>query len=77
MNRFEIGRKLIELRGDRTQQEVATANGLSVAAIGMYERGERIPRDEIKVRLARFYGKTVDDIFFTSNDTDSVEKVAQ
>lgn len=75
MNRFEIGRKLIELRGDRTQQEVALANGLSVAAIGMYERGERIPRDEIKVRLARYYGKTVDDIFFQSNDTVSVEKV--
>ena len=72
MDTKEIGNRLIELRGDRTQLQVATDNGLSVSAIGMYERGERIPRDEIKVRLARYYEKTVEYIFFNQNDTDSV-----
>lgn len=64
MNSADIGKKLLELRGSRTQEEVAKANDISVAAIGMYERGERIPRDEVKIRLAKYYEKTVQEIFF-------------
>lgn len=64
MNATDIGQRLIELRGNRTQEEVAKALGVSVSAIGMYERGERIPRDEIKIALAKFYDKTVQSIFF-------------
>ena len=74
MDKKAIGKRLIELRGSRTQNEVAQAIGISVAAVGMYERGERIPRDEIKVKLAVFYGKTVSEIFFDKNDTPSVSK---
>ena len=65
MNALEIGKRLIDLRGNRTQEEVARDNDLSLSAIGMYERGERIPKDEIKIRLAKYYGKTVQEIFFT------------
>lgn len=64
MDSMAIGRKLIELRGNRTQDEVAKALGISISAIGMYERGERIPRDEIKVSLAKYYNTTVQAIFF-------------
>lgn len=64
MNSVDVGKRLIKLRGNRTQQDVAKANNLSVSAIGMYERGERIPRDEIKIRLAKYYGVPVQDIFF-------------
>jgi DNA-binding XRE family transcriptional regulator len=60
-----IGRQLCELRGARTQQEIADALEVSVSTIGMYERGERIPKDEIKVKLAELYGKTVQEIFFS------------
>lgn len=72
MNSVQIGKKLIELRGCRTQEEVARDNGLSVSAIGMYERGERIPRDEIKIKLAKYYGVSVGDIFFAPQDTKCV-----
>lgn len=65
MDAIIIGKKLIELRGSRTQEEVAKAVDISPAAIGMYERGERIPRDEVKIRLAEYYAKSVQDIFFT------------
>ena len=64
MNATDIGKRLVELRGNRTQDEVARSVGLSLSAIGMYERGERIPRDEIKLRLAKFYRKSVQEIFF-------------
>ena len=35
--------KLIELRGERSQKEVADALGISISALSMYENGERIP----------------------------------
>ena len=59
-----IGRKLVELRGKRTQEQVANAIGISVSALSMYERGERIPRDPIKIELAKYYKKSVQHIFF-------------
>ena len=41
----EIGKRLLELRGDKAREEVANAAGTSVSAISMYENGERVPRD--------------------------------
>ena len=61
----EIGQKLIQLRGARSRYEVAQAVGVSYNAIQMYESGERIPRDHIKIRLAKFYNVSVDELFFS------------
>ncbi len=63
------GSKLRELRGKRSREEIAGAVNVSVSAIAMYENEERSPRDEIKLRLAEFFGKTVQEIFFTQNVT--------
>lgn len=60
-----IGERLRDLRGSRTQKEVADACNISIAALGMYETGQRIPRDEVKVRLAKYYHRMVQTIFFT------------
>jgi len=60
-----IAEKLKTLRNNRSAQEVADACGISKSALAMYETAERIPRDEIKVKLARFYGTTVEAIFFS------------
>ena len=60
----EIGKRLQDLRGKRSQEEVANACDISPAAVGMYERGERIPRDEIKIRLARYFGVSVEELFY-------------
>lgn len=38
----------------------------SVLVLQMYENGQRIPRDNIKIKLANFYGVTVQTIFFDS-----------
>lgn len=56
--------KLKKLRGDKTQEEVASAIGISKSAWAMYERGERIPRDEVKVRIANYFKTSVQAIFF-------------
>lgn len=59
-----IGGKLRELRGDRTQKEVADAANVSVMAISKYERGLMIPSDSTKIALAEFYNTTVESLFF-------------
>ena len=67
MNNSLIARRLVELRGNKTQEEVAKAVGISVSALSMYENGSRIPRDNIKIRISNYYDTAIGDIFFTSN----------
>lgn len=64
MDSKKIGKKLRKLRGKRTLNEVAKKIGVSTSAMAMYERGERIPRDEIKVSIANFYDVSITDLFF-------------
>lgn len=64
MKKKSIGNILRELRGNKSRAEVANAVGVSTSAIAMYERGERIPRDDVKVRFAEYFKKPVAYIFF-------------
>ena len=68
MNRAIIGAKLRTLRGKTPRADVAKACGISVSAIQMYETGERIPSDDVKISLAKFFGDTVGSLFFDEND---------
>lgn len=74
MNKEKISQNLIALRGDRSAREVAEAIGISTSALWMYENGERIPRDEIKIKIAQYYGVSVEDLFFCAKDTRNVSK---
>lgn len=58
------GQRLRDLRGDKTVEAVAMDIGVSRSAIGMYEAEERVPRDDIKIRLAEYYKTTVQELFF-------------
>lgn len=64
MDGEKIGQILRGLRGEKSAVEVSSALGISKSALAMYERGDRIPRDEIKVRIAKDYKKSVQSIFF-------------
>lgn len=60
----KVAKRLQKLRGKRSRDEVAKAIGVSVSAIAMYENGERIPRDCVKIKFAQYYQKSVQEIFF-------------
>ena len=64
MYSLKIGNILRELRGERSIAEVADAVGITPSAVGNYEQGIRIPRDEIKKKIAEYFGKSVGEIFF-------------
>lgn len=59
-----IGERLLSLRGEKPQKEVADAVRVSCSAIAMYEGGHRIPRDEVKERIAAYYGKSIEELFY-------------
>ena len=57
-------KRLRELRGIRTQKEIAEQLGFSVQTLSSYERGFRTPSDKRKQLIADFYGATVQELFF-------------
>lgn len=64
MDKEIIGSKLRQLRGNTSRAEVARACNISVSTLQNYEDGFRIPKDDIKIRLADYYKVKVGDLFF-------------
>lgn len=59
-----IGQRIRQLRGEMTQEEAAKRIGVTKTALSMYENDERVPRDEIKKRIAALFGQTVGSLFY-------------
>lgn len=61
-----VGKRIKELRESKkySQETLANMIGTATSTISMYESGERIPRDEIKVKIAMALGKSVNYIFY-------------
>ena len=64
-DRTVIGERLKRLRGSRTQLEVANALKVTPMAVSQWENGLRMPSDDMKVKIAMYYKKSVMFIFFT------------
>ena len=59
------GKRLNTLRLAKgySMQDVCSATGISASSLSAYEAEQRIPRDEIKVRLAKFYNTAISELF--------------
>lgn len=68
MNAVAAGAKIRAMRGAESQQALADKLNISKSALAMYERGERIPRDEVKVRIAQHFGVSIESIFFAPTE---------
>lgn len=62
----EIGRRMKELRGERSMAEIAQALNISRQAYWKYEAGEITPSDEMKEKIAQYFQVSVSMLFFTS-----------
>lgn len=71
MDKEKIGMRLTELRGEKTQVEIAKEINVGQSTYAMYETGKRTPSDAVKVRIANYYKKTVQEIFFAPDITNS------
>lgn len=74
---MSIGTKLRALREQKqkTQQQVADDLNITKSALAMYERNRRVPRDEVKVRIATYYGESVQSIFLVLECTNCARYV--
>lgn len=66
LNREKIAKKLVELRGERTQEEMADMLGVGQSTYAMWESGKRMPSDEKKIKIAELHKMTVQEIFFAN-----------
>lgn len=64
MDKNIMAARLRELRGNIPRDTVCKSLGISMSSLSMYENGDRVPRDKVKVSLAKFYGKSITFIFF-------------
>ena len=66
MDKINIGKKLLYLRGTKSRDDVAKELGISPSTLAMYETGKRIPRDETKVKIANYYDVDIVELFYTA-----------
>lgn len=59
--------KKIRLKKGLTQQEVADKTNISISMLAMMENGYRRGSDETKIKLANFYKRSVESLFFANN----------
>ncbi len=59
-----IGEKIKKLRLAKkmTQSQLATELGVSTSTVGMYERGQRKPDNEMLIKLGRVFAVSVDSL---------------
>lgn len=62
---LSAGDKMRTLRGNKSQEQVAEDLGIPVSTYASYEQGARIPRDSMKRKIADYYNRTVQFIFFS------------
>ena len=65
---MSVGEKLKELRGNKSQSKIAADIGITKSSWAMYEKNERTPRDEVKVAIANYFKKSVQEIFFANQE---------
>jgi len=66
MDKNVIAMRLRNLRKDKSIREVAKDINISASALAMYETGKRIPKDSIKLLLAKYYNTSVEALFFAN-----------
>lgn len=64
---MKLGNKVRKYRfehNEMTQQELANAVGVTRLTIHSIETGKFIPSTLLALKIAKFFGKTIEDIFF-------------
>ena len=62
-----IGQRIKSLREalNISRDNFCKSVGITLSALSMYENGQRVPRDEIKVKIARTLNTSIETLFFS------------
>ena len=61
-------KRLVELRGSRTQKQMAVELGIPASTYAMIESGHCFPRKKLQKKIADHFHTTVDILFFQTDD---------
>lgn len=64
MGNFGTTIKSLREKKGLSREELAEMVGVSISSIQMYENGERVPRDGVKIKIAEVFNTSVESIFF-------------
>jgi len=64
MDRAQIAKRLVALRGAKSRELVAQELNSSIRALVSFETGYWVPRDSVKVQMSKYYGVSVESLFF-------------
>lgn len=78
MDAKEIGAALEAARiaAGKTKRDVARETGISYSAYCSYEYGEREAKNNTIIKLAEYYGTTVDNLLGINNGSDDAEPIS-
>ena len=71
---MRLGNNLRKFRFEKdemTQQALANAVGVTRLTIHSIEKGKFVPSTLLALKLARFFGKTVEEVFYIIEDKES------
>ena len=60
--------RMVALRGNRTQKQLADELGIPSSTYAMIEGGHRFPRKALQKKIADHFHTTVDYLFFRAED---------
>ena len=62
-----VAEKLIEAREKLNKSQIDVCRDLNIpqSTLSNYEQGTRIPKDDMKIVLAKYYHTSVEDLFFS------------
>ncbi|MBN1537352.1 MAG: helix-turn-helix transcriptional regulator [Anaerolineales bacterium] len=75
---MKLGNNLRRYRfeqGEITQQDLANAVGVTRLTIHSVEKGKFMPSVFLALKIARYFGKSVEDIFFIEQDDASTGEI--
>ena len=62
---IEMGKRLRDVRGIRTKKGVSRELGIPYSTLCSYESGTRCPPPAVRIRIADYYGVSVESLFCT------------
>lgn len=65
---------LKQLRGNKSQKEIADKIGITTSHYGFIENGDRQPSLKVAKKIADVFGKKIEEIFFDSAHNITLDK---
>lgn len=65
---------LKQLRGNKSQKEIADKIGITTSHYGFIENGDRQPSLKVAKKIADVFGKKIEEIFFDSVNNITLDK---